>query len=334
MLVARDAPGAAGHATRRQQSSSRDSRNFLAVSQPLRHERRPRLSGIFARRRRRWRRRGSRWTLGRPSAPFRPFRSRGRSPASPLHIALSLSGIVAGARPALLYGQVTLSLSGFIATLTGARPALLCDRAVALRHRGYFACSALRPGQRSVLPGTWMDAVSVVRSAVSRGSGQVTLSLSGFIATSAGTRPALFCGRVTWALSGIIATLIGARPALRSDRAPALSLALGLLCSTARSRCRSLVYRHVCLLLACSAPQSLLCSQVSGTIATFIGARPALAAALRHHRYDRWRSACAALLRSGHAGALRHHRYVRWLLAGSGLRSDRAVALRLHCYAH
>ena len=115
-------------------------------------------------------------------------------------------------------------------------------------------------------------------------------------------------------------------------RSPASSLALGRLCSTARSRCRSLVYRHVCLLLACSAPQSLLCSQVSGTIATFIGARPALAAALRHHRYDRWRSACAALLRSGHAGALRHHRYVRWLLAGSGLRSDRAVALRLHRY--
>ena len=316
MLLAREAPWAADQATRTQPSSSRDSRNFLAVSQPLRHERRPRLYGIFARRRRRWRRRGSRWTLGRPSAPFRPFRSRGRSPASPLHIALSLSGvvagarpallcgqiamslsgIVAGARPALLYGQVTLSLSGFIATLTGARPALLCDRAVALRHRGYFACSALRPGQRSVLPGTWMDAVSVVRSAVSRGSGQVTLSLSGFIATSAGTRPALFCGRVTWALSGIIATLIGARPALRSDRAPALSLALGLLCSTARSRCRSLVYRHVCLRLACSAPQSLLGSQVSGTIATFIGARPALAAALRHHRYDRWRSACTALL--------------------------------------
>jgi hypothetical protein len=152
---------------------------------------------------------------------------------------------------------------------------------------------------------------------------------------------------------GIIATLIGARPALRSDRAPALSLALGLLCSTARSRCRSLVYRHVCLLLACSAPQSLLCSQVSGTIATFIGARPALAAALRHHRYDRWRSACAALLRSRRAGALRHHRYVRWrsaccvlagalryhryvrwLLAGSGLRSDRGVALRHHRYAH
>ena len=40
-------------------------------------------------------------------------------------------------------------------------------------------------------------------------------------------------GLYSLTLSGIIATLIGARPALRSDRAPALSLALGLLCSTA-----------------------------------------------------------------------------------------------------
>jgi hypothetical protein len=39
-----------------------------------------------------------------------------------------LSGIVAGARPALLYGQVTLSLSGFIATFASSWPALLCSQ--------------------------------------------------------------------------------------------------------------------------------------------------------------------------------------------------------------
>jgi hypothetical protein len=109
---------------------------------------------------------------------------------------MSLSGIVAGARPALLYGQVTLSLSGFIATLTGARPALLCDRAVALRHRRYFA------GTRLALL-----------------YGQVALSLSGIVT---GARPALLYGQVTLSLSGLsprllaLGLLCSAVPALQS----------------------------------------------------------------------------------------------------------------------